>query len=207
MKCWICGKEAVVKHMTYDNRTMTYAKHPERWRAYCNECYQTNKAEQEKLKAEYVRLKKAVMFENALSKLEGQKLNIYDYREAIDAVEEYVKKKPDSFDSSYEMIAAIILIHNRIHCKPQYKVDNYSVDFLLPEEFVVLEIDGERHKNRKGYDSVRDQKIKKALGPEWEIIRIDAELLDENAPNLVTAIRKIVEYRIFGNHKGIYSKK
>lgn len=207
MKCWICGKEATVKHMTRDHRTLVCAKHPERWRAYCTECYQTNKSEQEKLKTEYVRLKKAVMFENALCNLEGQNLNIYDYREAIDVVDEYVKKKPDSFDSSYEMIAAIILIHNRIHCKPQYKIGNYIVDFLLPEEFVVLEIDGERHKAKKGYDSIRDQKIKKLLGPEWEIVRIDAELLDKSAPNLVFAIKKIVEYRIFKNHKGIYSKE
>ena len=77
----------------------------------------------------------------------------------------------------------------------QYKVGPYQVDFLLPDLMVVLEIDGERHKHRKDYDSVRDKAIKKELGPHWNIIRIDTDNLDKNAKKIPEAINKVLEYR------------
>ena len=168
------------------------------------ECKKKTETEYDALKEEYVRLKKEVMFENAIETLEGQSINIYDYKEAIDAVHDYIKDNPDKFDSSYEVIAAIVLIYNRVQCKPQAPVGRYRVDFMLPDEYVVLEIDGERHKNNKYRDSERDRAIKEELGEHWEIIRIDTDLLKTNAKELVKAIRKICEYRIFGNHSDIY---
>ena len=60
---------------------------------------------------------------------------------------------------------------------------------------MVLEIDGERHKNRKKYDSERDAYIKQQLGYGWDIIRIKTEYLDMNASRLVDAIDKVIEYR------------
>ena len=205
LKCWRCGKAADTRKLTTNGLTFVEAPHQERWRAYCNECNAIVKQEQADMKAEYVRLKKAVMLETAIEKLEGQRLNIYDYKEAIEAVREYVEEQPDKFDSSYEMMAAIVLINDKVHIKPQTKVGKYSVDFLLPEELVVLEIDGERHKNKKYYDSQRDKAIKQALGQNWEIIRIGTELLDKDAKSLLKAIRKVFEYRVFNNHTDIYS--
>lgn len=205
LECWRCGKAADTHKLTSNGLGFVEAPHQERWRAYCKECEAIVKQEQANIKAEYVRLKKAVMLETAIEKLEGQRLNIYDYKEAIEAIEEYIQEKPDAFDSSYEMMAAIVLIKERVHIKPQFKVEKYSVDFLLPEEFIVLEIDGERHKSKKYYDSERDKAIKKALGRNWEIIRIDTDLLDKDAKSLVKAIRKIFEYRVFNNHTDIYS--
>ena len=205
LQCWCCGKKAETAKLTTHGLTFVRAPHQERWRAYCKECEANFKQEQSNIKAEYVRLKKAVMFENAVEKMEGQRLNIYDYKEAIEAVKEYITENPDKFDSSYEIIAAIVLIKDKVHIKPQTKVGKYSVDFLLPEELVVLEIDGERHKNRKYYDSQRDKAIKQTLGQNWEIIRIDTELLDKDAKSLLKAIRKIFEYRVFNNHTDIYS--
>lgn len=205
LNCWRCGKAADTRKLTNQGLGFVEAPHQERWRAYCNECEAIVKQEQSKMKAEYVRLKKAVMFETAVEKLEGQHLNIYDYKEAIEAVKEYIEEKPDKFDSSYEMMAAIVLIKEKVHIKPQFKVGKYSVDFLLPEELVVLEIDGERHKSKKYYDSQRDKIIKQTLGQNWEIIRIDTELLDKDAKSLLKAIRKTFEYRVFNNHTDIYS--
>lgn len=194
----------MVDHLTYKGGSLVEAEHQERWRCYCKECKEKAEAEMNETKAEYVRLKKEVMFENAIETLEGQNINIYDYKEAIEAIHDYIRKFPDKFDSSYEVIAAIVLIHNKVQCKPQAPVGKYRVDFLLPDEFVVLEIDGERHKARKKYDSERDIAIKAELGDFWEIIRIDTDLLKSNAKELVKAIRKICEYRIFGNHGDIY---
>lgn len=206
--CWKCGGTATEKHrvrVTHGQFSeIEIAPHQERWRCYCKKCSAEVAENFKRTKEEYVRLKKEVMFENAISTLEGQNLNIYDYREAIDAVHEYMINNPDKFDSSYEIIAAIILIFNKVPCKPQYAVGRYHVDFLLPDEYVVLEIDGERHKHKKYYDSKRDKEIKAELGEFWEIVRIDTDLLKQNAKELVKAIRKICEYRIFGNHKDIY---
>lgn len=204
VKCWICGSFDVVSHQTIINGAFFDAKHQERWRCYCAECKKKTDAEYDALKEEYIRLKKEVMFENAIETLEGQNINIYDYKEAIEAIHDYIRKYPDKFDSSYEVIAAIILIYNKVQCKPQAAVGKYRVDFLLPDEYVVLEIDGERHKARKRYDSDRDIAIKAELGEFWEIVRIDTDLLKTNAKELVKAIRKICEYRIFGNHGDIY---
>ena len=204
VKCWICGSPDVVGRLTVKDGSFVEAQHQERWRCYCKECKKKTDAEYDALKEEYVRLKKEVMFENAIETLEGQSINIYDYREAIDAVHDYIRSNPDKFDSSYEVIAAIILIHNKVQCKPQAAVGRYRVDFMLPDEYVILEIDGERHKNNKYRDSERDRAIKEELGEFWEIIRIDTDLLKTNAKELVRAIRKICEYRIFGNHGDIY---
>lgn len=204
VKCWICGSPDVVGHLTVKDGSFVEAQHQERWRCYCRDCKKKTETEYDALKEEYVRLKKEVMFENAIETLEGQSINIYDYREAIDAVHDYIRSNPDKFDSSYEVIAAIVLIQNKVQCKPQAAIGRYRVDFMLPDEYVILEIDGERHKNNKYRDSERDRAIKEELGESWEIIRIDTELLKTNAKELVRAIRKICEYRIFGNHGDIY---
>lgn len=127
--------------------------------------------------------------------MEKQSIKMYDYKEAIEVVENFLTKNPDKFDSSYEVLAAIILVNNRIYSKMQYKIGRYQVDFLLPEIGVVLEIDGERHKHHKQYDSNRDKFIKKELGYGWDIVRIKTEYLDMNAEKLVDAINAVVEYR------------
>lgn len=146
----------------------------------------------------YIKLKKKRMYESAVDNLEHQKISFVDYERAIKHVEKYVNEFPDKFDSSYEMIAAIILVHNNIKCKPQYKIGNYQVDFLLTEKKVVLEIDGERHQYKKSYDKKRDECIKKELGAGWEIIRIPTDLLDERASKLCDAIDKVIDYRKTG---------
>ena len=142
-----------------------------------------------------IKLKKREMFRKACDLLENQNTNMYEYREAIDVVHDFLEDNVDKFDSSYEVLTAIILVHNRIYSKMQYKVGRYQVDFLLPDLLVALEIDGERHKHKKEYDSVRDKAIKKQLGEHWEIIRIPTEHLDKNAKKIPEAINKVLEYR------------
>lgn len=144
---------------------------------------------------QYIKLKKREMFRKAVNLLEKQHTNMYEYQEAIEVVWDFLEDNVDKFDSSYEVLTAIVLVQNRIYSKMQYRVGNYQVDFLLPDYLVVLEIDGERHKHKKDYDSVRDKEIKKMLGPHWEIIRIPTERLDMNAKKIPEAIDKVLEYR------------
>ena len=89
----------------------------------------------------------------------------------------------------------------------QYKVGRYQVDFLLPELFVVLEIDGERHVHKKAYDTKRDIQLQQMLGDGWDIIRIKTDYLDKDAKKLPDAIRKVVEHRQTGkvNWRQLYA--
>ena len=197
--CWECGKVAHRTRITeYDG--FSYTEKPiSIWnRCYCEECKaKLDKQEKEEMEL-YIKLKKKEMFLKACCLLEKQETKMYEYKDAIEVVREHLEKNPDKYDSSYEVLAAIILVHNRIYTKMQYKVGKYQVDFLLPEWLVVLEIDGERHKHRKEYDTKRDIYIQNALGEGWDIVRIKTDYLDMNAKKLPEAIEKVIDYRQTG---------
>lgn len=199
MKCWICGGEATeTRVIEYDGLSMVPKDLSPYTRCYCKKCREEVDEKEKRERTLYIRLKKHEMFLKACNILEKQHTNMYEYKEAIEAVEEFVEERPDKFDSSYEVLAAIVLVHNRIYCKMQYKVGSYQVDFCLPELGVILEIDGERHQYKKKQDSERDKFIKKELGPGWDIIRIKTDYLDQNAKKLPTAINKVIDYRETG---------
>lgn len=195
MKCWICGKPATKTRPINDGFGWIEPPLSNYRRCYCDNCY--NEFEQKELEERklYIKLKKREMFRKAVHLLENQRTDMYEYKEAIEVVQNFIEDNVDKFDSSYEVLAAIVLVQNRIYSKMQYKVGKYQVDFLLPDLLVVLEIDGERHKHRKEYDNVRDKEIKKMLGPHWEIIRIDTDNLDKNAKKIPEAIEKVLQYR------------
>lgn len=195
MKCWICGKTAtttrpILVHGMWDTPELS-----EKRRCYCDSCFKEVRAKEIEERKTYIRLKKREMLRKAIVLLEEQNTNMYEYKDAIEVVSDFIEDNVDKFDSSYEVLTAIVLVHNRIYSKMQYKVGKYQVDFLLPDMMVVLEIDGERHKHKKQYDSERDKFIKKELGPYWEIIRIPTEHLDRNAKKIPDAINKVLEYR------------
>ena len=195
MNCWICGNTATTTRPIFDGRAWHTPQPSKYHRCYCTECLkEVERVEAEERKL-YIKLKKREMFRKAVKLLEAQHTDMYEYKEAIEVVEEFIEDNGDKFDSSYEVLTAIVLVQNRIYSKMQYKVGKYQVDFLLPDLLVVLEIDGERHKHKKDYDSVRDREIKATLGPHWEIIRIPTEHLDKNAKKIPEAINKVLEYR------------
>lgn len=200
MKCWICENEAVIsKPIGWDASDILSDRNcePSKFkRSYCKSCYAKEINRVAVAKQELARLKKQIMFENAMQLLEKQKYNFYENKEAICVVKDKLLEKPDNFDSSYEVVAAIILVSNRIYSKMQVKVGKYQVDFLLPDYKIVLEIDGDRHKTKKNRDNERDEKIKQILGIGWEVVRIPTELLDMKAENLVKGIESLLDYRI-----------
>lgn len=200
MKCWICGKEASVTMVSeYLGKGWISHKSPAKYyRCYCDECCEAVKEQQKINNAEYVRLKKMQMFENAMSKLETQHIDLYKLRPAIDKVEEYVLNNPDKFDSSYEIIAAIVLIDAGIQFQMQKRILRYQVDICIPSHKIIVEIDGDRHQHKKDYDSERDQAILNEIGYDWQIVRIKTEYLDQKATKLITAIDQVVKYRTTG---------
>lgn len=195
IKCWVCGDEATKARISWENGYWDEPEPTKYHRCYCDKCLGEVIKKEKEEHALYIKLKKREMFRRACKILENQNTDMYEYKEAIEVVEDFIEANPDKIDSAYEALTAIILVHNRIHAKMQYKVGKYQVDFLLPDYLVVLEIDGERHKHKKDYDSVRDKEIKKTLGSYWEIIRIPTEHLDKDAKKIPKAIDKVLEYR------------
>ena len=198
MNCWICGKPGA-HHRGIGEREPLFGDlvpfEEKSQRCYCEECFKKTTEQYKKDMSEYVRLKKKMMFERAVRILERQCMNIYDYQEAIKAVESFTEEKPDKFDSSYEMIAAVILVQNEIPCELQHRIGKYQCDFYIPSMKVILEIDGERHKNKKIFDTKRDAEIMRTVGRDWNIIRIKTEYLDQKAEKLVEAIDAILYQR------------
>lgn len=205
LKCWICGNEATRKRDLrspqpyWSEYFHTTPVRNETQRCYCDGCYEKVMQELKEENELYIKLKKKRMFETAVDHMEHQHINLYEYKDAIDTVQEYFENNLDKFDSSYEVMAAIVLIYNHIHIKPQAKVGKYQVDFLLDDDHIVLEIDGERHKHRKKYDADRDFDIKKILGQDWDIIRINTTYLDQKVTKLVDAINNVIDFRETGH--------
>lgn len=208
--CWNCGEPATTTRTIVHKDGMHYRQSVSLYcRCYCEECREETERRDKEERAQYIRLKKREMFRKACDILESQHTNMYEYKDSIEVAEDYIEAYPDKFDSSYEVLAAIILVQNMIPAKMQYKVGRYQVDFLLEELHIVLEIDCERHKNKKEYDTERDRYLKKELGSKWEIIRIPTELLDKNAKKLPEAIRKVAKYRKTGkvNWRELYPEE
>lgn len=160
-------------------------------RGYCSECA-TKVAEQNRAnKAEYVRLRKALMYERAVRMLERQNVDIYDYEEALKAVKDFSESNLEKFDSAEEMLAAAILIDNEVEIAVGKQIGQYTVDFYIPEMFVILEIDGHLHGNRVYYDNERDKELRAMLGAKWEVVRIKTDYIEQNAELLIEAIKAV----------------
>ena len=181
-KCWLCGADA---KKTFSFVRDGLFKDP-KGRKYCDDCYKKRLADLTEKKDQYVRLRKYLMLERAVRIFEKQNVDIEDYKDIIDQMEEYVQEFPEKFDSSYEMLAAIVLIHDMVPVTTQYKIGRYRADFYIPDLKVILEIDGDRHEPYR--DNQRDIEMRNILGADWEIVRIDTKYLDQNARMLRDAI-------------------
>lgn len=199
MKCWICGEPATITKQELSCGIWMQKPMAKYNRCYCEKCYNERSQRIAEEHATLTKLRKREMIRKACDKLEKQHTDMYEYKEAIEVVSDFVEDNVDKIDSSYEALTAIVLVHHRIYSKMQYKVGKYQVDFLLPDFFVALEIDGDRHKHKKEYDTRRDKEIKKILGEPWQVVRISTDYLDQNAKKLPKAIHEILEYRATGH--------
>lgn len=160
-------------------------------RAFCEECYLSYRKDIDDTRNTYIKLKKRLMVERAIRILEEQKIDIEEYKDAIDAVSEFSSENMDKFDSAHEVVAAIILVYNEVETKIQHKIGKYRADFLLPEFKIVLEIDGYLHESKLFKDNERDINIRNALGRDWEVVRIKTEYLEQNAELLLEAAKAV----------------
>jgi very-short-patch-repair endonuclease len=197
VKCWGCEKEIEIQVEEYYNphNLKVYDKE---WnnrknlnkREYCKECQQKHSATIKKHREEYSKLSARLMIERAIKIIERQNIDVYEYREAIDVVEESFIENLERFRSAEEIVATIILIQHEIGVKNNFKIGKYIADIYIQSLTCIIEIDGYMHdrENIKEKDGSKDIYIRSLLGNQWEVIRIPTKYINENVENLVSAI-------------------
>lgn len=122
--------------------------------------------------------------------------DIEPYKKAINTVQRKLHT-PGWFQSTEEIMVALELIRNKVKAFHQVRVFNYSVDFVLPDLKIALEIDGPLHKihGREKTESIRDEVIVQTLGADFEVIHISTEDINTNVTRLMTAIRTVKKCR------------
>jgi very-short-patch-repair endonuclease len=182
-KCWICGKDIVESFGAMDIMSGRFCK--EHWREHQKQYKQTV--------TEYLKLKTQIMFERAIRLLENTGINMTDIKREAQAVQKHSVDSPESYKSSQEMVTAVIMLKAGYDFELNYKIGKYIVDMYLPDLKLIVEVDGERHDNRKLQDSKRDTELRRMLGDEWEVIRIPTQYIEQNTakiPEAVTALAK-----------------
>lgn len=200
VKCWGCGKEIEVKQDVYYNphKLITYDRE---WRnrkninkrEFCNECKQLHESVLRERREIYAKAGAKLMVERAIRIMERQNIDVYEYKEAIQAVEEGFNKNLERFRSAEEIVATAILIQHEIRVKNNFKIGKYTADIYIQSLTCVVEIDGFMHNSEKAKarDGDKDIYIRHLLGNEWEIIRIPTKYIHEKAENLISAIIEI----------------
>lgn len=181
MECWKCGKG--LKEGEYC---------PIGKRVYCCDCQAEEIREAEEEETIYRSIRHKRMVRNAIQILEDQPFPLYDFKEAIQAVDEFLRENPGRLRSSHEVVAAIVLIGNGIRIKPNARVGKARVDFIIKDYRCILEIDGYLHARKAEEDATRDYQLKKLLGNKWETVRIPTKYIEQNAKMLVTAIEQML---------------
>ena len=138
--CWRCG--------TIVQRAVEKPKN----RVFCTECSELHDEERKETLDKYVELKIEVMYDRALRIMEySKKVNMSKYLDSAELVHDMAIDNPNKFGSSYEMIAAIILVGNGIRCQMQKRVGRKRVDILLPDlKVAALQRIGSMHNAREG---------------------------------------------------------
>ena len=182
-KCWKCGKEIEFKREPM-------------LRIYCDECLKEVQEEHDELINEYAKLKIRVMHETALRTMEKSgHCYMHEYKRSADRILQNALNQTENYNSSDEVVTAIVLDNYNYYFEPNKKVLNYRVDFYIPELKVCLEVDGHLHKNRLEYDSLRDTKIRDELGLDWEIVRIGTKYIEQNPEKIPDAVEALANER------------
>ena len=148
-----------------------------------------------------IKNKKKALLSKELNEYDGVKTNKEkSFDKAVDKIKKQVKdfslyNKPiqiaytrcERYGSIPEAMVAIELLKLGYSIIPQQKVTKYKVDFAIPKQKIVIEVDGSLyHKER--YGGGREATIQLALGMDWRIIHIPAELIAEDIQKLKTII-------------------
>ena len=141
-KCWKCGADIKITVKEYNNpyKLITYDKQMNtkknmHKREYCKSCKAETEAQRKIENEQYIALKTKAMIERAIILMEQQNIDVYEYKEAINAVSEKFTKDSKKFRSADEIVTAIILIQHKIPIKANYKIGIYTADIFILSSF------------------------------------------------------------------------
>lgn len=170
--CERCGKTVVRINLRRDSLIL------------CEYCQKAIAKKKKMLEIDQTETKCERRFKQAVKNIKSQVNSFSDYESAINIA----KTKCECYGSIPEAMVAIELIKLKYSIIPQQKISKYKVDFALPKQKMILEVDGTAfHKNK--YNGDREAIIQLALGTDWKIIHINAELIAKD-------IKKLKEYMI-----------
>lgn len=144
----------------------------------CKSCL---KALKEKKKALNPKDKYQSRFENAVNEIYSQVKDKEAYQKAINGA----SRAMYSYGSIPEAMVAIELIKIGYKIIPQQKILSYHADFVIPDQKLVIEVDGGIYHTKQ---TGRDAEIQMALGFDWKIIHIPAELIRKDIQKLQKCI-------------------
>ena len=116
-----------------------------------------------------------------------------EYLPAIERAEQAIEK----FESVPEVVACIELLHNGVRVIPHQAVGTYTVDFCLPDEKVVVEIDGSIYHANPDREYRRDYAITNMLGSDWIIRHIPSDLVMKNHEAFGRNMKRMLDDRRF----------
>ena len=105
----------------------------------------------------------------------------HEYKDERCLVAQKVIKDGFKFNSADEACVALQCEKERIKYIPNFKVGNYSVDFMFPDLKIVFEVDGELYHADSDKDFIRERCIMRVLGEEYEIVRLSTS----HIPNFI----------------------
>ena len=162
----------------------------------CKECKLENYLSDKEDRTDNSMESKDRKFDNAVKRIKQHTGDITKYSKAINTIKSYLYRDK-WFDSTEEIMVAIELYKRKIKFNHQVKLGRYRVDFILPEEKIILEVDGVLFHTEKTREKemIRDNLIILNLGVEWEVIRITDTDINKNITRLVPALMKVKEKR------------
>ena len=147
-----------------------------------------NLRERKKAKAQAeldkVRSRKEQAFDKAVERIRKQVRNFDSYRKAVRIAE----TRAERYGSIPEAMVAIELLRLGYNIIPQQKIGRYKVDFAIPDQKLVIEVDGELYHGREG-EGKREATIQISLGFAWKIIYVPAEWIEKD----IRKLKKVIE--------------
>lgn len=172
--CKRCGK--IVRRRTYNPKRKNLCE-------YCELVYERKCEAIEQEIWDLIKTPKEQTFDKAVAKLYKQVKNFDSYKEAI----EIAKKRTERYDSIPEVLVAIELIKLGYSIIPQQRVGRYRVDFAIPAEKLIIEVDGGLY-HPNGPKAGRDGDIQLSLGLDWKILHIPADWIS----NHIKMLKKVI---------------
>ena len=108
---------------------------------------------------------------------------------------EIARKAIGKFDSVPEVIACIELIHIGARVIAQQKVGDFTVDFCLPDEKVVIEIDGSLYHKDEAKKQLRDNAVTHMLGVGWMVRHIPSDAVVKKPEAFGRTMRRMLNAR------------